>query len=470
METTELFGHPQKLVMDPVHGGIPLFAHELDAIDQPLFQRLRHICQNDILFMVFPGARHSRFEHSIGTMHVAGRFYKAVIRAYLGEGSTNGKAIPQAVVDAINYFYHVVRLAALLHDVGHAPFSHQFEQPKKTKELLNFDLLWPEDKWKAYYQQKPVEIHHEHFSVRYALEILTGVRHSPVETQDVLVILETATGPPSPTFERHVGQLASFFVPYLPANDSLSSIALSFLRKMITSELDVDKMDYLLRDSYYSGSHYGSYNLDHLLTTVRFGFDPSDNWTGIGITEKGIHPLEDFVHSRFQMYVSVYYHKTVSGLRWLLEEAINEILKDPAVAGWISTALYNPHEFVYLTDSYFWEAFRAYARSHPGSASDRLFSRQKLKYLFAKTNISQFEIKSLVAPLLEQDVVVRNSKAKFSNLHESVDEIRVIVRDRASGRRSLKSVRSVSSFFGKFENTRITQVFEKPDLEAVPLR
>ena len=121
----ELFGTPTRLIMDPIHGGIPLFEHELDAIDQPLFQRLRHIFQNDVSFLVFPGARHSRFEHSIGVAHVAGRYFQALIRRSL---PSNLSSIPQEpFASAVQYFNWCVRLAALLHDTGHSPFSHQFE-------------------------------------------------------------------------------------------------------------------------------------------------------------------------------------------------------------------------------------------------------------------------------------------------------------------------------------------------------
>ena len=81
----DLLGAYDKLIMDPVHGGIPLYRHEIQVIDHPLFQRLRNICQNDILSLVFPGATHSRFLHSIGVMHVGTRMFRAMIDAYLRE-------------------------------------------------------------------------------------------------------------------------------------------------------------------------------------------------------------------------------------------------------------------------------------------------------------------------------------------------------------------------------------------------
>jgi HD superfamily phosphohydrolase len=75
-DSLELFGTPSNLIMDPIHGGIQFFDHEKAVIDHPLFQRLRYVMQNDVLFLVFPGATHSRFQHCVGTMHLAGKVFK----------------------------------------------------------------------------------------------------------------------------------------------------------------------------------------------------------------------------------------------------------------------------------------------------------------------------------------------------------------------------------------------------------
>lgn len=108
----ELFGTPEQVVMDPLHGGIPFFDHEQVIMDHPLFQRLRHIGQNDVTSLVFPGATHSRFLHSIGTTHVASKIFKGLIRSYLLQ-------LPEATrprlrlkhVQAIQYFHYILRIA-----------------------------------------------------------------------------------------------------------------------------------------------------------------------------------------------------------------------------------------------------------------------------------------------------------------------------------------------------------------------
>ena len=172
----ELFGAPTQLIMDPVHGGIPFFKHEKRVINHPLFQRLRHIKQNDMLFLVFPGATHSRFQHSIGTMHVAGKLMKNMIRVYLIESyHVRKKIVSKFQSEAISYIYFCLRLAALLHDTGHAPFSHAFESSPEIKKILNgketFEKLWKGENWQKYYKKIPDIICHEHYSVRCAHKI-----------------------------------------------------------------------------------------------------------------------------------------------------------------------------------------------------------------------------------------------------------------------------------------------------------
>lgn len=113
----DLLGAYDKLIMDPVHGGIPLYRHEIAVIDHPLFQRLRNICQNDILNLVFPGATHSRFLHSIGVLHVGGRMFRAMIDAYLRERNLSRRVdLTLSQLEAIDYLAKLIRLACLLHD------------------------------------------------------------------------------------------------------------------------------------------------------------------------------------------------------------------------------------------------------------------------------------------------------------------------------------------------------------------
>lgn len=133
----DLLGAYDKLIMDPVHGGIPLYSHEIAVLDHRLFQRLRNICQNDILSLVFPGATHSRFLHSVGVMYVGSRMFRAMIDAYLRERNLSRRVeLTFSQLEAIDYIAKVIRLACLLHDSGHSSFSHQFNQAKRIQALM----------------------------------------------------------------------------------------------------------------------------------------------------------------------------------------------------------------------------------------------------------------------------------------------------------------------------------------------
>ena len=112
---TEMFGHPSSILMDPIHEGIPLYAHERACIDHQLFQRLRWIVQNDITSFVFPGATHTRFQHSIGAMHIAGRLFKSIVQQHISERSlTPSFSVDETNRKSINYLFYCLRLAALM--------------------------------------------------------------------------------------------------------------------------------------------------------------------------------------------------------------------------------------------------------------------------------------------------------------------------------------------------------------------
>lgn len=264
--------------MDPVHGGIPFFEHEEHVIDHPLFQRLRFILQTDILFLVFPGATHTRFQHSMGSMHIAGRVFKSLVRSYLVDPKRAGAGrMSDRQRGAIQYFNACLRLAALLHDTGHGPFSHQFRDADVTRQILaeksTFSALWPKNAWQLYYTAPPTVLSHEHYSVWCAHKILSDVLKDGfpnLHAADIIALLETTDCLPSKEFTEHAREFLPLFLR--PGSDlsQLSDTTLvkaiqQFFRTLISGEIDVDKMDYLLRDSFFSGCQYGVYNLDHLL-------------------------------------------------------------------------------------------------------------------------------------------------------------------------------------------------------------
>lgn len=288
---------------DPVHGFVRADALEAALINSRPVQRLRFIHQLGFTFLVFPGAEHSRFSHVLGAMHLAGRVYDALCTK--SEGLLAGGArAPER---------RLARVAALLHDLGHAPFSHSAED-------LFEGGIDHEDMTRRLLETSEIE---EIFA-RHGEGITTG---------DVIRLLSGGSGP----------------------TDRL-------LAKIVSGELDVDKMDYLLRDSLYCGVRYGTYDLERLLDTMLPLKDPDTGEWGVGVEEGGVHALEALVMARYYMFTQVYFNVTGKAL----ELHFNEWLKENGVH-WSS----DPESFLEQDDVSVWASMRTSASLHARAVVER---------------------------------------------------------------------------------------------------
>ena len=244
------------IVMDPVHGAIGILNHERSVIDHPLFQRLRHVMQNDVLHMSFVGATHTRFAHSIGALHVASRIFNQIIRSRMADMESENAAnlkITKAQELAIAYFGQCLRLAILLHDSGHAAFSHQMESAACIQEMLS-DPELPKTLWKgvdtsSFYDELPESLHHEHYSIRAAHRILTDceIHQFGFRVEDILSIMETTADRPSEDFIKQ----AELAWPIFTCRSKTNGLSgqqkalhiLQLLQKIVSGEFDADKGD-----------------------------------------------------------------------------------------------------------------------------------------------------------------------------------------------------------------------------------
>jgi HD superfamily phosphohydrolase len=281
-------------IRDPVHGFIRADPLEAALVASRPFQRLRFIHQLGFTFLVFPGAEHSRFSHALGAMHLAGRVYDALAAKAGGLLPLDNQALDR----------RLVRAAALLHDLGHAPFSHSAE------ELF-------ED-----------GIDHEEMTRRL------------IHTPEIEAI-----------FDRHGAGLEARAVTRLLAGATTSAAAAAerLLAQVVSGELDADKMDYLLRDSLYCGVRYGSYDLERLLDTVVPLADPADGAWGIGVEEGGVHALEALVMARYYMFTQVYFNVTGKALELHLNAWLEE-----SGQRWPA----DPERFLAVDDLTVWTAMR----------------------------------------------------------------------------------------------------------------
>ncbi|HSM14827.1 MAG TPA: HD domain-containing protein [Thermoanaerobaculia bacterium] len=246
---------------DPIHGFLHLDPLEAALVGTRPVQRLRWIHQLGLTFRVYPGAEHSRFSHVLGAMHLAGRVFDA-----LAEKDPLRLGQAEAELERRR-----VRAAALLHDIGHAPFSHSAED--RFEEGID----------------------HEEMTRRLlASDEIRGIfdrRGDGVSVDDVR------------------GLLAGQVTP-----------ARRYLAQIVSGELDVDKMDYLLRDSLFCGVRYGVYDLDRLIETLTTIRDPESGATGLGIDEGGVHAVEALILARYYMFTQVYFNVTGKALEHHLTE------------------------------------------------------------------------------------------------------------------------------------------------------
>ena len=259
-------------VRDPIHGLIALSQKEVSLINTRTFQRLRRIRQLAMAFLVYPGTLHTRFDHSIGVMHIAGR-----------------------ICDRLKQFSDIdvkceqVRLAALLHDIGHGPFSHVSEH------LLDQYVPDQAD------GESTLEKIHEKITVniiKYDSEI--GAVLSDEERKFVVEMIEGKT-------------------------------TRDFRRDIVSSDLDADKMDYLLRDSYFAGVKYGTYDLEKIIESCRVHYERNESY--LAISNEGIYALEQLLLAKHHMTQQVYSHRVrsisdamiVRGIELAIQEGNQEL-------------------------------------------------------------------------------------------------------------------------------------------------
>ena len=262
-----LLGDHGKAIRDPVWGYIHVPDPVLALVDTEDFQRLRNITQLGFVSLVYPGARHSRFEHSLGVFHLAKQFLLRLL---------NSDPPLELEEEDIKTFV----AATLLHDIGHYPFSHTLE------ELA------------------PFFVHHEERARQIILDPTRGINRvlrnefdiDPVSVANVIDYRNKSVDLP----RRHL-----------------------LLANILSGTLDPDKIDYLLRDSLFCGVPFGeSVNRDRLITSIKY--DPSR--TRLAITSKGVSAVEALVFTNYQMYRNVYWHHTVRSATAMFKRAVQDVL------------------------------------------------------------------------------------------------------------------------------------------------
>jgi len=265
-------------VRDPLHGAIQISPAEVAIVDHPFVQRLRGIRQMGFSELPFPGAVHTRYAHSVGCMELAGRAFDAV---FAGRD-------PFTSPERRRDLRQIVRVAALCHDLGHAPFSHCTEFAMPSLRALGVHAYDPA----RVHARLDRTASHEDYT------ILVLTRSSLAER---LAASFPFTG-------AHVAALVSQDVA--PPDDFFRDGGRDFRRvlsQLISSELDVDRLDYLGRDSYFSGARYGQVDVPWILGNLEWHEEP-DGQVSLALDHRAIYAFDDFMIARYHMFVMVYFH------------------------------------------------------------------------------------------------------------------------------------------------------------------
>ena len=258
-------------IIDPIHDFVRVYDNELKIIDTSIFQRLRRIRQLSGAHLIYPGAQHTRFEHSLGVMHIA---------------SMAGQALAEKGVVSFDDIQNL-RLAGLLHDIGHGPFSHLFEEVFEEKRKISHEDLG---------------------------------RDIILKTEIGDIILKNG-------FDKKL-------VTKLAFGDS----KLQFMNEIISGALSADMMDYLLRDGYFTGAEHAK--IDHHRLT--HSLDVYKN--KLALDKSSLVNFETMMISRYQMFKAVYFHKTVRAGEVMLLEAID------LAEGELGLSSMNLDEYLQLSD------------------------------------------------------------------------------------------------------------------------
>ena len=385
-------GNNSHEVRDVIHSFVYYDDRERAIIDSRPFQRLRDINQLGFAHFVYPGARHTRFEHSLGVMHLAERIYNTVTKQNNVSPEAGRKFAKElGDQDTIGYWRKVVKLAALCHDIGHLPYSHTAEEvifPQGVDhETLSNELI------------KQSEIASQ-------LDVVP-----PVKPSDVVKL---ALGPKK-------------------AKESFSEWEILLSEIIVGDAFGADRIDYLLRDSYHLGVPYGHFDHVRLIDSLRIlklpAADKDSNSSTsesfqIGIDNGGLRTVEGLLLARFHMYSQVYFHPKVKAYEQLLISFMKDVLEKVDMS--------DPATFLNYSDSEIYSMMCTASRDSSKAGHEfasRILSRRHFRVLYSRNkfddvkNEKSFELvkDALLKEFSDKSIVPIDKPPKKKDLEFLVD-------------------------------------------------
>ncbi len=415
------------IIRCPIHGSVELTQNELKLIDNPFFQRLRYISQLGFASFVFPGAVHTRFSHSLGAIHLAGLIFDQLLKNQV-------HSLKQYYsTKQLSYFRQILRYSALLHDIGHPPFSHAAEAILPPLSSLIPDLSGSKNSNRR--------ATHEDFSQA----IISHLAHEEdilgtTEAEDIICILSKNNRPS----ERML------------ANNGKPMIY-PLLCQLINGEIDVDRMDYLLRDSHFAGVPYGKYDLDRLITSFSCCLEEETGQFLLAIDGEGVPSYEIFLLARVHMFYQIYFHKSLGAYRHYLKKTFEEKEIDYEIDGSLD-------KFRFLTETKLMEIFRV---NRNKKWSGKIYHRIPAKSLIRVLDDEPDRLHKLdrVKLTLEEnkiEVILAHSSNQYSSQYDinRIDQDTILVIDEEFGRKTISPLALKSSLLrGKKKLIEIHQLY-----------
>lgn len=413
-------------IRDPVHGTIEFNPKEVAVLDSPAFQRLRSIKQLGFGEFSFPGGLHNRYIHSIGASHLAGLAFETIFKGYPFKNMNDKARLRQAT-----------RLASLLHDIGHGPLSHSTEEVMPSLRELSVPV----------YEQQGFDLDRQANHEDYTIKFLTDSPLAATIKEQFPDILPV--------------HIACLIDTRLQCPDGFFLVDgvdfRTILSQLVSSELDCDRMDYLVRDSYFCGTDYGKIELGWLLQNL--GHHKVDGRLHLAISRRALYTFDDFLVSRHHMYLMVYFHHKAI----IYDEMLVKYLQSPDCTYRIPADI---DAYLGYTDSH----LHQHLRSSPNIWAKRIAARQPYRVLFEIHETKDNPRPAKIKAVLEGegiDCIHTSSIARLSKYHSSfgTDTNRSIyVVDPYDRLQEPFPIEQTTEIFKKYEeNRRIERIYVAPE-------
>lgn len=420
---------PAMDVRDPIHGNIALADAEVAVLDSKAYQRLRQIKQLGFSEFSFPGATHNRYLHSLGVCHLAGVAFDNIFSSFPFSSESVRRRLRQAL-----------RLGALLHDIGHGPLSHASEEVMPPLKSLKVGAYAK----RAAAAPENAQANHEDYTIKFVTDssLTETLRRnfSDIDPFHIACLIDKTL-----TLDD------DFFVD---GGFDFRTI----LSQIVSSEMDVDRMDYLERDAYFCGTNYGKVELNWLLSNLTY--HPKENRLHLALNRRALYTFDDFLLARHHMHLMVYFHhKSI-----IYEELLYRYFTSKDSSFSVPSDI---EEYIACTDYALWR----HLSKVENPWARRMVERSPFKMLFELHSNVETKRPSMICGALEAEgieVIHSSSQARLSKYHggSAVDKaLEIFVVDNYDYKAKPIPIEETTEIFSMYESIRrIDRLYVPPEM------